>query len=201
MSQRHHANRISVPGSQSYAARRPILVTPKRKPERVVVLYNESGENVTPKPLNPDIFAGRERQISVHEFSERADISRMSENSAMYLSKSQSTVKFKHDLDKQGAAISVQYKGSLQSSASDAYLDIFVADEDGRTDDASIGTTGGAKALFKMKKTPTSISLILSETSTFFLLDLTSCTELKDTDEGLFKIVFFNLFHNTGMNF
>ncbi|CAG9854716.1 unnamed protein product [Phyllotreta striolata] len=177
--EKHH--RVSMVSTQH--SRKPILVG-KKKPIKVIIVYNELGENVTPKPLNPDIFLSRDRQSSVHEIVDYG----MSESSTTQLSKSsQSAVRFKQEMEKQGIGHStVQYRGSMQALVCDAYLDAFLPEEE-RFDDTEVlpATVGTVKPIFKERKIPTSVSLILNETSTFFLLDITSTTEIKETDEGI----------------
>ncbi|CAG9829255.1 unnamed protein product [Diabrotica balteata] len=164
-------------------SRRPILVTTRRRTTQDLSILHE-GKDVTPKPLNPEVYSeGKERQISVYEIGERYSEYKISESVSLAITRSQSTVRFKHELDKQHHQSSIQYKGSVPFDASDYYLGIFVIPES-HSDIRSTSTIEEEIKPIIMKPMPTTISLILKETPTFFVLDLPSCTAIKDTEEG-----------------
>ncbi|XP_023025428.1 dynein axonemal intermediate chain 4 isoform X2 [Leptinotarsa decemlineata] len=186
LSQKFQLRRKSLvsPGAKG----KPILVTTKRKTLPNVSIFHD-GIDVTPKRLNPEIFTGgRERQISVYDISvdrtERSD-GKTSRNTSLNLFKSQSTVRFKQELEQHYTTNSTQYKGSITYGAN--YFDVFLLEN--IEDDQSLVSSDATglseeEIITDMKKLPTHISLILRETNTFFLLDLPSCTSLKDTEEG-----------------
>ncbi|KAJ8941223.1 hypothetical protein NQ318_015655 [Aromia moschata] len=153
---------------------------------RGLLLFDE-GKDVTPKPLNAEVYtAGKERQINVYEVTgtDRLDAT-VSGSVSLNIFKSQSTARFRTDLDKQ-IDHSGQYKGSLSYGSN--LIDNFIIDLSSQKSSETIETfqTNSEDSEVKedMKQTPTRISLILSETNTFILLDIPSCTVIKDSDEG-----------------
>ncbi|KAG5897481.1 hypothetical protein JTB14_031106 [Gonioctena quinquepunctata] len=166
---------------------KPILVSKQKVVHNLNIYYAD--KDVTPKRLNPEIFTGgRERQLSVYEIGldkvDRADGS-IPLNHSFNVFKSQSTVRFKQELEQHVARSSTQYTRSISTGSN--YFDIFIVDD--FEDQASTVSSQRARlsedeSAPDMKKIPTHISLVLRETNTFFLLDLPSYTSIKDTEEG-----------------
>nr|CAI5868989.1 unnamed protein product [Callosobruchus analis] len=189
--------------SYGTASKGKTILSSKRKTETYLKVMFD-GKDLTPKPLNPDVFSGgKERQISVYEH-ERPEARRSTLQS---LNKSYSIVRFKNEL-KQGTQeeTSTQpYRGSIQSSTQLTSLGAnasLTEKEDipapgSQEDNAEISTGSGPAAgaspeeededtasISGMKKIPVRVTLTLCETNTVFLLDIPSATAIKDTEEG-----------------
>ncbi|XP_057652080.1 dynein axonemal intermediate chain 4-like isoform X2 [Diorhabda carinulata] len=146
-----------------YLGRKPILVVTRQKTLQDLAITYE-GKDVTPKPLSPEIYAGgRERQISVFDIGDRDRYSdyKASESMSIQIYKSQSTVRFKHDIERQHQHSSVQIRGSIPYETSNYYFDIFMAQDS------------------QIEVAPTE-----SVVSDDHKLNMPSCTAIKDTDEG-----------------
>lgn len=168
---------------------KPILSNKPRKTERNLLPIIIDGKDLTPKPLNPDLFtSGRERQLSVFDVS-------CSETKEPFSSSNTSTNFFKTkttyrtELEKQAPGLSTSvFKGSLHYNTS-SLENILLSECDDRSDTVKFSFHSNSEELDvveDMARAPEHISLSLNETSTFILLDIPSSTALKDSDEGQF---------------
>lgn len=177
----------------SFTKGRPILITAKRKGALTSLIVD--GKDVTPKPLNQNLFTGgKERQISVFEVPQDRHGAvlehRASRSTSFSAFRTQSTVRFRTDFDKLGVEIgSVAASASITSTFTDL---IYTPDLSVETDDSekhsvsSLSTEVCEDDIIKMetRKMPSHVSLTLSETETFFLIEIPSSTVEKDTEEG-----------------
>lgn len=172
---------------------KPILVTGKRKTTALTSVLVE-GKDVTPKPLNQNLFTGgKERQLSVYEVSldRHGGVDHKASHSTSWSAfKTQSTVRFKTDLDKLAGDIGSVLGGSISCGTYNDFFqanDLSIETEDSDKHSESIPSTeasedeAGKMTVIKM---PSHVSLILSETETFFVLNIPSSTVEKDTEEG-----------------
>ncbi|CAH1156209.1 unnamed protein product [Phaedon cochleariae] len=173
----------------SPTTRKPILISPKRKTLPLPIILRD-GVDVTPKPLNPEIFTGgRERQLSVYDIGLERDRletrASRSHSQSLNVFRTQSTVRFKPEYGKTRDD-SNQYRGSVSQGSN--FFDPIISDiEDEQASISNISVPlEPSKEIQedRVKKIPSHISLILTETNTFFILDMPSCTAIKDTDEG-----------------
>ncbi|CAH1986252.1 unnamed protein product [Acanthoscelides obtectus] len=173
------------------------ILSTKRKTDTFLRIIID-GKDVTPRPLNPDIYScGKERQLSIYEH-ERPEV-RRSTIQSLTAQKSYSIVRFKSELRESTILeSSIQpFRGSLHSSTHLASLTAVgsLTDKEeahpsashGETTEA--GETGALPAQRKgaeevMKKLPVRVTLTLCETNTVFLLEIPSATAVRDTDEG-----------------
>ncbi|XP_045473583.1 dynein axonemal intermediate chain 4-like [Harmonia axyridis] len=149
------------------------------------VYYN--GQDVTPKPLNQQIFkAGRERQLNVVNMSGMETSSTLkSDMSNQLQNKSASSAgRFKteiHTLDFN--------RSFLGNTIDDTFiLQSAITDTNTESDRVLEGSDIKSDVEDKAREVipiPNNISLILNETETFVILDLPSVTEIRDTPEGL----------------
>lgn len=171
---------------------KPILVTGRRKVPALTSIIVD-GIDQTPKPLNQCLFkGGKERQLSVYEVAldrHGAVDHKTSRSTSISAFKTQSTVRFKADFDKLAAEIGGSPIGASISYGSNITDLVYTPELSFETEDSeSLQSTEVSEAdepaKMESKKLPTHISLILSETETFFLLDIPSSTSEKDTEEG-----------------
>lgn len=176
---------------KSHSSVKPILVTGRRKGHEITRVIAD-GKDLTPKPLNQNIFtAGKERQLSVYEVSlERHG--KLSRSTSVSQIKTPSTVRFKADFDK---LLTSEYTGSaLGVSHGSVYTDLLLTpdislateDDNDRNTDSLTDTDVLEDDVAKMveKKIPDHVRLILSETNTFFLLNIFSATAETGSEEG-----------------
>lgn len=174
---------------------KPILVTGKRRPTGVPTNIIFNGVDVTPRSLDPNIFTGgKERQISVFEIGlDRHGVDRKTSHSTSFSAfKTQSTVRFKTDfVDKLptdfGSVIggSTSIESTFQDFAQTPELSVEIEDSEKKSDSTHSELSEEEALKMTIKKFPSHVSLILSETETFFLLDIPSTTAERDTEEGL----------------
>lgn len=175
---------------------KPILVTGRRKVPPVTSIILD-GRDLTPKSLSQNLFTGgRERQLSVFELAldrHGAVDHKTSRSTSISAFKTQSTVRFKADFEKLAAEIenspiglSISYGSNITDLIYTPELSFETEDSDKRSESLQSTEVSEVDEPSKMesKKSPTHVSLILSETETFFLLDIPSSTAEKDSEEG-----------------
>ncbi|CAG9765019.1 unnamed protein product [Ceutorhynchus assimilis] len=164
----------SSPGSKP----KPILRT-KSYAHQIIV----NGKDMTPKTLNPDFFRAKAHRS--HSSVSKGSSATVNTELAHSEGPMKSILRFRSDIE----LTTVQ--GSFYGAGSS--LDMFQAIQGSSIkDDQSDDLTGyeedaeivDADTTRKMRKAPTHISLTLSETNTFFVLDIPSCIEIRNTEEG-----------------
>lgn len=163
---------------------KPILVAPKKKTLATNPIIQD-GKDVTPRCLDPSIFiGGRERQISVYDIT--YDRHEKVESDTFSLIKSQSTVRFKqteYEKFAAGSPFKTSTTFSYGPSTSPLYSQTF-SDSENASDSAIEAESQDYLITLSEMKYPEHVSLVLSETETFFLLDIPSVTAEKYSDEG-----------------
>lgn len=183
---------------------KPILVTTKRKTVIPGLTIIEGNKDVTPKPLEPELFtAGRERQISVYDISGEKQVQLGGSISSQQPEfRTQSTVRFRAPESERFTQLeSTMHKTSASCFSVDlSYLSIDPLISDTMAAEKGGGSTPSESeetvGLFETEEEdsdilsqiqyPEHVSLVLRETDTHFLLDIPSVTAEKDTDEGNF---------------
>lgn len=181
MSERMQLKRKSI----SAGPRGKTILTHKSKRIERNIPIIEDGKDVSPKPLNPDLFtSGKERQLSNFDVtcSDRTD---PFSSGSLDIFKSKSV--FRTETEKQTFSMSTSiFKGSV--NCENSYMESFLIEENEEKSETSSRTfrtnSEELDVVESMPKAPQHISLSLNETNTFILLDIPSSTGIKDTDEG-----------------
>ncbi|KAK9877035.1 hypothetical protein WA026_016062 [Henosepilachna vigintioctopunctata] len=146
------------------------------------VYYN--GQDVTPKPLNQQVFkAGRERQLNVVNMSGiETSTTKLDFASQLQLQRSTSAGRFKTEI--QAAEFNKSFIGTtiddtffLQSILTDTNTD------SEKYEEAEVKSSTEEKPP-EPQPIPETFSLILNETETFFILDIPSSSQIKGSLEG-----------------
>ncbi|XP_076266872.1 dynein axonemal intermediate chain 4-like [Rhynchophorus ferrugineus] len=153
----------------------------------IPVTIIRDGKNMTPRHLNPNIYSMcRERQISVYEDVSLSGKVSSSLAGGGYETVTKSTLRFRTEVQTGTTFQGSIFHGStafLEQIAGADLIDGIDAQITQSESDVSDNVSQEC-LVTKMQKAPPFISLVLSETSTFFILDIPSSTAIKDTEEG-----------------
>ncbi|XP_030761738.1 WD repeat-containing protein 78-like isoform X1 [Sitophilus oryzae] len=155
----------------------------RSKSVAVNVIYE--GKNVTPRHLNPNIYSmGKERQITVYDES---SLSGKASGTVVTLPSdtTKTSLRFKTEMQ-----TGTTFQGSIFHGTYGFLEQLAQADLTESTGQPSTRTESdvfpsSVSLSDKMQRTPAHVSLVLSETDTFMILDMPSCTAVKDSEEGI----------------
>lgn len=153
---------------------KPILIRKESCLKQIIY----DGKDLTPQPLRPELFvSGKERHIGTIDISSTLD----AKSSQGFSTVSQMS----HGYLPVGTTV-MDTRGSLLSSMKslqNILTEVMWAKEDSATN-LALPVFQTEIETAPPEKPPSELRLILNETETFFLLDIPSYTELKNTEEG-----------------
>ncbi|XP_050295299.1 dynein axonemal intermediate chain 4-like [Anthonomus grandis grandis] len=166
---------------------KPKTILRSFRPAALNIVYE--GKNLTPKQLNPEVYRlAKERQLGVYGDDGSALSWKESSSTAGVYDAPKSTLRFKTEMGDTTVQGSVFRAGSGFEAALDVSIptELTVATDTRSETSQEVDIVKSIDSLegYEMQKAPTHVSLILSETNTNFILDIPSCTALKDTEEG-----------------
>lgn len=157
-----------------------------KSPQHRIYVDNE---DVTPLPLQPIIYEeGQEKQIGVYDMNESALRSSRSEKSVNVFFGPQNMSKFQTELHNQTLEAQSMLPKSHFTTTLNVDDDVLLIESDYNLSEASEDVyeliEEAKPDILEESKVPTQVTIVLTETPTFYILDWPSSTALKGSEEG-----------------
>ncbi|KAL1508970.1 hypothetical protein ABEB36_003782 [Hypothenemus hampei] len=150
----------------------------------VAIQLIHDGKNMTPKPLNPEVYQlTKERQIGIYEDTSNLSWRDSTSAPATTYETPRSTLQVRTEIAESTYGGSI-FHGSIDITDPLISRDFFESEDFERESSSEMVAHSGESLTSDKMKPAHHISLVLSETNTTFILDIPTCIALKDTDKG-----------------